>query len=75
MAPSAAAASAANDKAVMNLKLAARQLERQLPPPDSLEEDETVTSEVPAFRQRARTSSIASCALCAVELENLAVGV
>ena len=74
MAPTLAAASAANDKAVMRLKLASNNLERLLPPPDNMEADETAGSEVPAIRPRPRQSSIASCAQCAVDIENLDVG-
>ena len=63
-----------NTVAENRLKLAAKRLESQLPPPDQSEADDTVLSEVPTFKPRPRQSSIASCALCADELASLAVG-
>ena len=74
MAPTVAAASSANDRAVMRLKTACYNLERLLPPPDNMEADETTASEIPTTRPRPRQSSIASCAQCAIDIENLPVG-
>ena len=73
MAPKMATAEDAWRKAERKLKTVARLLERQLPPLDNMDEDDTVASE-PAFRSRPRTSSIASCAACLAELDALEVG-
>ena len=70
MAPiTAATAKLAYDKAAANLKRACTGLERQIPPSDSGEEDET-----PPLVPRARGNSVAACALCAAELEETAPG-
>ena len=70
MAPiTAAAANLAYDKAVTRLKRACANLERHIPPPESLEVDDNV---VPSLRPRA--NSIATCPLCAQELEQLEPG-
>ena len=71
MAPiSAALANLAYDKAVTKLKRACAELERHIPPPESLEEE---AGSVPSLRPRA--NSIAACPLCAQELEELEPGV
>ena len=70
MAPiTAASANLAYDKAVTKLKRACAELERHIPPPESLEEE---SGNVPSLRPRA--NSIATCPLCARELEELEHG-
>ena len=51
MAPTLAAAYAANAKAVMRLKTACSNLERLLPPPDNMEVNESTLSEAPTINQ------------------------
>ena len=73
MAPiTAASANLAYDKAVTRLKRACRELERNIPPPDNLEADDTL---VPTLRPRERADSAAGCPLCVPELEILEEGV
>ena len=50
MAPTVAAATTANRKATLRLKIAASQLELHLLPQDDLEDDETQVSEAPATK-------------------------
>jgi hypothetical protein len=74
MVATVAPATAANRKATIRLKVAAHQLERQLPPQDGLAADDTQVSEVPSSKPRPRQSSVAACALCATALEALEAG-
>ena len=70
MAPiTAATAKLAYDKAAANLKRACTGLERQIPPSDSGEDEDT-----PPLVPRARGNSVAACVLCAAELEEIAPG-
>ena len=72
MAPiTAASANLAYDKAVTRLKRACRELERNIPPPDNLEADDTLA---PTLRPRERADSAASCPLSVPELEILEEG-
>ena len=70
MAPiTAVTAKLAYDKAAANLKQACTGLERQIPPSDSGEDEDT-----PPLVPRARGNSVAACVLCAAELEKIAPG-
>jgi hypothetical protein len=74
MVATVATAITANRKATLRLKVAAKQLERHLPPQDDLEADETQLSEAPSTKPRPRQSSVAACFLCATSLEAMEAG-
>ena len=74
MAPTITAAHAANDKAVLRVKVACHNLERHLPPTDDTEQDETVASEAPSIRPGQRKTSVVECAECAEEIKKLPAG-